>query len=370
MKSKDGLKLRNGIEKIPYYEPGMPIEEIKGKYGLRKIIKLASNENPLGPSRLAIEAVRNFLSHINLYPDYHSRALRKKLSEKLEVEPDWIIDGNGSVEIIQMITEAFMDPGDEAVVGRPSFLEYEKAIYIAQGEAIAVPTKDNGLDIEGMAERVNEKTKLIFIANPNNPTGTLLREPYVKDFLDRIPENIVVVFDEAYYEYVEEPEYPNSINYIKGGRNLIVLRTFSKIYGLAGLRIGYGIARPEIIKDLNRVRGAFNTSSVAQIAAINALDDKEHVEKTKKINKEGRAYLTEKLQEMGLKVVTSYTNFVLIFLPMLGRKAFELLLREGVIVRPMDFYGLKNAIRVTVGTPEENEIFLEGMAKILAQVQS
>ena len=253
MKSERQLGLRKGIERIPYYEPGRPIEEIQREYGLKKVIKLASNEKPLGPSPLAIEAVRQFLSHLNLYPDSHSRDLRKRISQKIGVDPDKIIVGNGSAEIIRLVAEAYINPGEKAIFGWPSFLVYERAVYIVQGEAVRVPTKDYGLDLVAMAGKVDDNTRVVFLANPNNPTGTLFREPQLKKFLDLLPENILVVIDEAYYEYVDEPDYPNSLDYVKEGRNVIVLRTFSKIYGLAGLRIGYGIARPEIISALNRV---------------------------------------------------------------------------------------------------------------------
>ncbi len=365
MEKSDPLKVRSGIEEIPYYEPGLPIEEIKRRYGLERVIKLASNENPLGPSPLAVEAIKEFTPKVNRYPDAASRELRNALSRKLGVESEWIITGNGSVEIIQMVAETFINPGDRAILGKPSFLKYEKAIRIAQGVVVSVPTKDWTLDLDRMKEELDDNTRVVFIANPNNPTGTVLRRKEVERFLDGIPEHVLVVFDEAYYEYIEIDDFPDSIGYVKEGRNVLVLRTFSKIYGLAGLRVGYGIARPEVLRELNRVRETFNTSSIAQVAAIAALEDFEHVEMSKRMNREGRAFLIERLREMGLKVIPSFTNFVFVLLPIPGRIAFERLLKEGVIVRPMDFYGVSDGIRVTVGTPEENEIFVEALSKVL-----
>lgn len=356
---------RPAIEKIRPYVPGKPIEEVERELGIGRVIKLASNENPFGPSPRAVAAVSESLQSSHRYPDAAGFYLRQKLSERLGVPDDSIILGNGSVEIMEQIAAAFLDPGDGTVVGWPSFFKYVIVTQIMGGTLTRVPMVDMRYDLPSMAEVIGPGTRLVFIANPNNPTGTMVTAEEVAAFLDLVPEHVIVVFDEAYYEYIERHDYPDSMAYVREGRNVIILRTFSKIYGLAGMRIGYGIAKPEIIASLNRVRETFNTNSLAQVAALHALDDREHVEKSIGQNRDERARLTRELRGLGLTPTPSVTNFILTDM---GRDAADLytnLLREGVIIRPMKMYDLPDTMRITVGTADENDRLLEGLAKVL-----
>ncbi len=356
---------RPAIEKIRPYVPGKPIEEVERELGVGRVIKLASNENPLGPSPAAMDAISRFTPGIHRYPDAAGYYLRRKLSDRLGVADDCIVLGNGSVEIMEQIAAAYLDPSDGTVIGWPSFFKYVIVSQIMGGTMTRVPMIDMRYDLPALADAVGPGTRLVFIANPNNPTGTMVTADEAASFLDSIPEGVVVVFDEAYYEYIERDDYPDTMAYMREGRNVIILRTFSKIYGLAGLRIGYGIARPDIIASLNRVRETFNTNSLAQVAAFHALDDREHVEKTLRQNREERARLMRELSGLGLDPTPSVTNFLLTDM---GRDATDLysnLLREGVIIRPMKMYDLPNAMRITVGTAGENDRLLEGLAKVL-----
>jgi histidinol-phosphate aminotransferase len=266
---------------------------------------------------------------------------------------------------MEQIAAAFLDPADGTVVGWPSFFKYVIVTQIMGGTLTRVPMVDMQYDLPGMADVIGPGTRLVFIANPNNPTGTMVTAEEMAAFLDLVPEHVIVVFDEAYYEYIERNDYPDSMAYVREGRNVIILRTFSKIYGLAGMRIGYGIAKPEIIASLNRVRETFNTNSLAQVAALHALDDRKHVERSIRQNREERARLTRELSGLGLIPTPSVTNFILTDM---GRDAADLytnLLREGVIIRPMKMYDLPDAMRITVGTPDENDRLLERLAKVL-----
>lgn len=356
---------RPALEKIKPYIPGKPIEEVQRELGIRKVIKLASNENPLGPSPMALSAIHNHIKSVWRYPDAAGYYLRRKLSEKIGVPQDHIILGNGSVEIVQQITEAYLNPGDEVIVGWPAFFKYIIATQIMGGTVVRVPLRDMRYDLQAMADAAGSKTRIIFIANPNNPTGTMVTGDEVSAFMAKIPEGVIVVFDEAYREYIEDEDYPDSMKYLREGKNIIILRTFSKIYGLAGLRIGYGIARPDIISYLNRVREAFNTNSLAQIAALHALDDQKHLERSKAHNREERAHLTKGLKELGLGLSPSVANFILADL---GRDATSLhnrLLEEGIIVRPMGMYELPTCMRITIGKKNENNRLLEVLSSIL-----
>ena len=355
------------ISNLVVYPPGKPIEEVEREYGIKGSIKLASNENPLGPSPKAVDAINSHVSSIHRYPDGSCYYLKEKLSERLGVAKSKIIFGNGSNEIIELIVRAFLRPGDEAVMAHPAFIVYQLIVQAAGGKNVILPLKDFTHDLEGMAGAVTEKTRLVFITNPNNPTGTIVKRGEFERFLSKVPEDVVVVMDEAYFEYVSDPEYPNGMDYIND-RLVISLRTFSKIYGLAGLRVGYGIASEEIINCLEKVRQPFNVNSLAQVAALAALDDQGHVEKSVEINNDGLAYLYGELDGMGLSYVTSHANFFLIDMKVDGVKVYQDLMREGVIVRPMGVYDLKNYIRVTVGLPEENKRFIEALKSVMNQV--
>jgi histidinol-phosphate aminotransferase len=367
MSKKTTFRGRESIQVIRPYVPGKPISEVKREYGLESIIKLASNENPLGPSPIAIEAAREAVVETHRYPDPGGYYLRDRISGDLNVEMGELVLGNGSVEIVEQITEAYLDPGDEAIVGNPAFFKYDIAIRIMGGKVVDVPLKDWTHDLGAMAKAVTARTRLIFVPNPNNPTGTMVAASEVETFLDNLPKGVITVFDEAYYEYIEREDYPDVLPYIREGRDIIVLRTFSKIYGLAGLRIGYGIAKEELIHPLNVVRETFNTNAVAQAAALASLDDQEHVIRSRESNERGMKVLYEGLDGLAIRYVPSVANFVLVDFGFDVQEAFQELLKRGIIVRPMTPYGLPTMARVTVGKDNENERFLEALEDLLKE---
>lgn len=350
------------IKTIKPYVPGKPIEELERELGITGSIKLASNESPLGPSPLASKALRKGISDLNRYPDGSCYFLKNALSEKLGLAPDEILPGNGSNEIIELAVRTFLCPDDEAIMAHPSFVVYSTIVQAAGGKSIIVPLKNMRHDLRAMASRITEKTKIIFIANPNNPTGTINRRAEMDAFMQRAPEDVLVVVDEAYHEYVTSPEYADSMKYFRQDRPILILRTFSKIYGLAGLRIGYGIAGASIIKEMNKVRQPFNINSLAQKAALAALEDKRHVEKAKKVNERGKKFLYREFNSMGLDYVPTEANFIYIILK--DDTALQLyndLLKQGVIVRPME----QRAIRVTIGLPGENKRLIEALKTVM-----
>lgn len=351
-------------ELIPYV-PGKPVEELERELGIRDAIKIASNENPLGPSRLAIRAVEEALNKVNRYPDGDAVYIKHKLAERLNVKPENLIFGNGSNEVIAIVARTFMKTGDEAVIGEFAFIVFPIVTQAVGAKANISPMPELTHNLRDMYSRITSKTKAVFIANPNNPTGTMVKRDGLEWFLERMPEDIIVVIDEAYFDYVEDPDYPNSLDYQNLGKSIITVRTFSKIYGLAGLRLGFGVSSEEIISYMNRVREPFNINSLAQVAAFAALDDKEHVTKSREINRIGLQYLTKELKKFNLPFAPSYTNFILVDLGSDPIPVYNALLREGVIVRPVLNYGLKTHIRVTIGLPEENERFIKAIKKVL-----
>lgn len=358
--------INGSIKKITVYQPGKPIEEVKRELGLKQVIKLASNENPLGPSPKASSAIRQAVSKVNRYPEGACFYLRKSLSKKLKVSCANLIFGNGSDEIIDIIVKTFSTPGDEVLTSDTTFLEYK--IIAEQNNRLSrcVPLKDFRYDLDKIKAGISARTKIIFIANPNNPTGTYLNSREVDDFLEGLPSDIVVVFDEAYFEFVNKRDFPLSLNYLKErDKNVIILRTFSKIYGLAGLRIGYGIAKEDFIRYMEGARQPFNVNYLAQEAALASLKDAAFVARTKKIVSEGKKYLCCELERLGLDHIPSVTNFILIDLKQDGLAIFNKLLKKAVIVRDMRQYGLNNFIRVTIGTKRENEIFIRELKKIM-----
>ena len=362
--------IRECIKDLIPYEPGKPIEEVKRELGLEEVIKLASNENSLGPSPKAIEAIRENAPFVNIYPDGGGFYLRKKLAQKYGLKIENILLGNGSDEIIRMTVETFLNPGEEVIVGEPAFIIYQLASKVMEGKCIKVPLKDFTHDLKAMKERVSDRTKLVFISNPNNPTGTMVTKEEVDEFMEGLPSSLIVVFDEAYFEYIDDPQYPDTLKFVREGKNVIVLRTFSKAYGLAGLRIGYALSTPSIITGLNRVRQPFNTNALAQKAAIAALDDQEHVQKSREMVKKGKNYLYAELKRLGIRFIPSVTNFILMDMKMDGKKIFQKLLKRGVIVRPMGGYNLPTYIRVTVGKMEENEKFIQALKEVLEEVRN
>jgi histidinol-phosphate aminotransferase len=354
-----------GVRGLAPYQPGKPIEELEREYGVTNAIKLASNENPLGPSPRALEAARATLADIARYPDGNGFALKRALAGKLGVDVSQITLGNGSNDILEFTARAFVGAGDEVVFSEHAFAVYPIVTQAVGARAVVAPAKNWGHDLDAMRGVIGERTRLVFIANPNNPTGTWLKRAELEDFFARVPAHVIVVVDEAYFEFVRESEYPDSVRWLDRFPNLIVARTFSKAYGLAGLRVGYGLSSPAIADVLNRVRQPFNVNSVALAAASAALDDREHVERTVRMNAAGMRQLTDGFRALGLGFIPSVGNFVCLDLGRSAMPVYEALLREGVIVRPVANYGMPNHLRVTVGLPEENERFLRALKKVM-----
>jgi len=355
------------IKNLVPYPPGKPIEELERELGISGSIKLASNENPLGPSPLAARAIIENVNKINRYPDGSGYYLKARLSETYGITPDRIIIGNGSNNLIELAIRTFLTRGRDVIQAFPTFLFYEKITKSAGCRLISVPLKDFRIDLEGILKAVTKKTGLIFINNPNNPTGTALSREEVRNFLGSLPEDIIVVLDEAYIEFVTDRGTADGLELLGYYPRLIVLRTFSKLYGLAGLRIGYGFSSPEIIEYMNRVRQPFNVNLLAQAAATAALDDKDFIAETLRTVREGLDYLFSNLRELGVEYRTTQTNFFLIKSPLGGRKTYELMLREGVIIRNMESFGLVDYIRINVGLPEENKKFIMALKKVLIE---
>jgi histidinol-phosphate aminotransferase len=345
------------------YEPGKPIEDVARELGLKphEIIKLASNENPLGPSPKALAAMREMLERAHFYPDGGGFYLREAIAKKFGFERASVMLGCGSNEIIEFIGKAFLNPGDEIVVARHAFVVYKLMATLFGATTIEVPDPNFAHDLDAMAAAITPKTKEVFIANPNNPTGTLLSQDEIDRFMEKVPDHVIVVFDEAYHEFLENP--PDTLKFIRAGRNVVVLRTFSKIQGLANLRIGYGLAKPELIDVLQKTRQPFNTNGIAQAGALAGLMDEDHQRKTREITIEGRNFLQREFGAMGLEYVPSFANFVLVRVND-GKGVFQALMRKGIIVRDMTSYGLPEWIRVSIGTMEQNERFLAELKKL------
>ena len=352
------------IREIEPYVPGKPIEEVERELRTRAI-KLASNENPLGPSPLAIAAAQRALAESNRYPDGGGFYLRERLASRLGVSGEAIILGGGSTELIDLAARTLLHQGDEGITSKGSFPMYYISIRATGARLVEVPQKNYGFDLDGIVRAITPRTRLIYIANPNNPTGTMFTADAFDAFLARVPREASLVLDEAYFDYVEQGNYSRSIELVRGGRNLLVLRTFSKVYGLAGLRIGYGIGPADLLVEMNKVRSPFNTSNVAQAAALAALDDADHVRRSVESNRAGLAQLARGLEEMSVRRVPSVGNFLLVEFGTDAKPIADDLLKLGVIVRPMRWMGFPNAIRVTVGTSEENTRFLAALSQVL-----
>lgn len=355
------LRVHPTIASLTPYSPGKPLDELERELGITQAIKLASNENPWGPSPNALQVLAGAAASLHRYPDGGAHYLRQALAERWKVSDDQVLVGNGSDEIISLLVRAFLSPGDEAVMADLTFVMYKLSVLGGHGVPVEVPLKNWVHDIAAMVDAVTDRTRLFFLCNPNNPTGTMLTAREIDGFLSRLPDHVVVVFDEAYYEYVRHPDFPDSLQYVRDGRPVVVLRTFSKIYGLAGLRVGYGYTTKEIAGYVNRVRPPFNVNSLAQEAARAALSDDDHVAKSRAMNEAEMMFLQERLITMGLEPVPSQANFLYFNVGIDGRRAYDALLREGVIVRhirgPM--------LRVTIGQPTENRRFLESLARVL-----
>ncbi len=362
--------LRNCLNHIKPYKPGKPVEEVERELGLSGVIKLASNENPLGASPLAVEAMQKNLSKMHDYPDGYCYYLREALSQKLGVRPEQLIFGNGSDEILSFLALAYVGSGDEAVMATPSFSQYEFALRLLGGEPRKVELVGDNFeyDLDAILAAVNEKTRLVFLCTPNNPTGTIIRKKELNSFVEKLPDKVLLVLDQAYLEYAWDPDHPTGIEYIEQGFPVISLRTFSKIYGLAGLRIGYGVAPAEVVADLSRVREPFSVNAMAQAAARAALEDRDHEERSRKMVEEARKQLAEGFAEMGLRAVPDQANFCFVDTGVDSKQVFQALMQRGVIVRTGDIFGYPTYIRVTYGTEEQNRRFLKGLKEALAEL--
>ncbi len=351
------------IRDLTPYLPGKPIEELERELGLKNTVKLASNENPLGPSPLAVRAATETLKGIHRYPDGGGFYLTKRLAGKHDISPDQILLGNGSNELLELIVRTFYQPGMNAVTSEKTFVVYPMLMQAVGGECRGAPMQKEAYDLDAMADLVDDRTLCVFIANPNNPTGTVIKREAFERFLERIPDSVPVVIDEAYFEYVEDPESPDGLRYLKEGRNVIVLRTFSKIYGLAGLRIGYAMADREFVDAMNRVREPFNTNSPAQAAALAALEDEAHVQESQKINHEGKETLYAEFDRIGLSYTPTEANFIWVETNGDARKIYEALLQEGVIVRPLG----ERHLRITIGLAEENRKLVRALEQVIGK---
>jgi histidinol-phosphate aminotransferase len=357
------IKISPHIAGITPYSPGKPIEELERELGITGSIKLASNENPRGPSPRALAVLAAAASSLHRYPDGGGHSLRRALAARFKVAPEQVILGNGSDEVIGLLTKAFLQAGDEAIVAEPSFVVYNIDVMAAHAGLVTVPLLEHRHNLPAMAKAVTPKTRIIFVCNPNNPTGTYVTTAEVTALLEAVPPDVIVVFDEAYYEYVTASDYPDTLALLATGRNIVVLRTFSKIYGLAGLRIGYAVSTPEIVQHLNRIRPPFNTNTLAQKGALAALEDEEHVQESRRMNSEGRQFLLDRLKSLDFTVIPSQTNFLYFDAHQDGKHLFEALLRQGVIVRHLG----GTFLRVTIGLPEENQRFLKALQFVLSQ---
>ncbi len=356
---------RKGVEDLVPYPPGKPIEELERELGIKGSIKLASNENPLGPSPKAVQAIMDKVGGLHRYPDGSGYYLKTKLSERFGIPTEQIILGNGSNELIELMIRTFLCSGEQVIQPFPTFLMYEKVVIGAGGQIISIPLKDFKIDLDAAIKAVTPNTKIIIVNNPNNPTGSVILEKEMIEFLKQIPDDVIVALDEAYIEFASAKDVASGIALMPYHPLLFVLRTFSKLYGLAGLRIGYGFASEKMVDYMNRVRQPFNANLLAQAAAIGALDDAEFVSRTLQLVREGLVYLQKNLDEMGLPYIPTETNFFLIKVPHGGKEIYSRMLKKGVIVRAMDSYGLKDYIRINVGLPEENERFIQTLKAVL-----
>ena len=353
------------VLRIAPYVPGKPIEDAARQTGRGDVVKLASNENPLGPSPLAVEAIHAAASQVHRYPDGSGTALRQAIATKLQVPPDWIVLGNGSTELVEVAAKTFLSGGRSAVVGDPAFIMYRIAVLAMNAPVARVPLREERHDLEAMAQACDARTALVYIANPNNPTGTYVGRRAFLDYLDRVPAHVLTVIDEAYADYVSAADYPDGVDFVRERRNVLVLRTFSKIHGLAGVRIGFGVTSPEVARGLEAVRSPFNTSSVGQAAALAALSDVAHVARSREENARETRFMSAELTRRGITFIPTVTNFALIRTALGGEELHQRLLREGVIVRPMEAYGYHDAVRVSFGTRVENKRFLDALDLVL-----
>ena len=373
MNSKSGFFLRlaqSGLQNLSPYKPGKPIEELERETGRGDLIKLASNENPLGPPDRVLSAISREHGNLARYPDGGAFYLKQKLSDTLGVPPEMITLGNGSNDVLEMLARVFLGPGTDVIVSKHCFVVYPLLTKALGANLIEIETNDFQPDLNSILESVSEKTRMVFLANPNNPTGTWVSKKELINFMNELPRSVLVVLDEAYFEYVGSQDYPNGIDLQADYENLIVTRTFSKAYGLAGLRIGYALSNPEIADLMNRIRQPFNVNSLSLVAASLALDERDFLNETVSINNKGMKFLEQTFSCLDLQYIRSAGNFLTVDLGRNALPVYELLLQKGVIVRPIGVYGLPNHLRVSIGLPHENERFSEVLAEVLSNFQS
>jgi histidinol-phosphate aminotransferase len=366
MSEKEEVQARQALTKMKPYTPGKPLWEVQRELGLTHVIKLASNENPLGASPLALQAIQGYLSEIHRYPDASASDVRHTIASKLALSADQLLMTNGADELIKLISEAFLDPGDEVIVPGPSFSEYDFGALLMDAVPIVVPLEENyTYNTDAIIAAVTERTKIVYICSPNNPTGTFLPKQQLEQLLDALPKRILVVYDAAYSHYATAEDYTNGLEYVSLGYPIIVLQTFSKIYGLAGIRIGFGAAPEAIIRHIEQVKEPFNVNTLAQMAAAAAIMDEQHVETSLSMNTAGRMFLYEAFRSLGLPFTESMSNFVLLELGPEAKPIYDRLLASGVIVRFGGIWGLPGHVRITVGTREENQILIDTLKNVL-----
>jgi histidinol-phosphate aminotransferase len=360
------FSLNPALSTLPVYQPGRPIEEVARELNLPAddIVKLASNENPLGPSRLALRAMRQAAAHVNLYPDGGSFLLKQKLSQHLGLTSNHLLLGSGSNEVIELLGHALLSPSAEVVVSQYCFAVYPIVAALFGARLIVAPARNYGHDLDAMLKAITSNTRIVFVANPNNPTGTSVPPQQLKQFLESVPTSVVIALDQAYIEF--QAETLDLLPYIRGGTwpNLLLMRTFSKIYGLAGVRLGYAIGHPDFVAELNKVRQPFNINSLAQAGALAALDDRAHVEKTRRLNAQGQKFYEREFRKSDLEFIPSSANFILVRVGE-GDRVFNELQKQGIIVRPMGGYQLPEWIRISIGTPEQNRRCLQALRAVL-----
>ncbi len=361
---------RPNIESIQPYRPGKPIEQVVRELGIKgPVEKLASNENPLGPSPRALAAVRKRLDQVHFYPEDSCFYLRKRLAELWKVDMESVLVGNGAVELIYLACLAYLEPSDELVMSAGSFIMAKIGTRIMNSRLVEVPTRDYTHDLDRVLASITDKTKIVYLDNPINPLGTIVTRDQLNDFIAQVPEHVLVIMDDAYADYISTRKYPSTIDYCRQGRNVMMLRTFSKIYGLAGLRVGYGIAKPEIIATIGKCRLPFNVNRAVQEAAVAALDDRLHVSRSRRNNEAGKAYLYKEFERLKVFYIPSYANFIFANFAVDATLVFERLQRLGVIARTVREYGFPNALRVTVGTPAQNKRFIKALEQVLKELQ-
>jgi histidinol-phosphate aminotransferase len=360
------IRRQSGLDAVKPYVPGKPIEEVKREYGLTDVVKLASNENPMGSSPKVLAAIAAALPELNYYPDAQNYYLRQGIAASIQVSPDQINVGNGADGIIRETCCAYVEDGDEVVVSRSSFPVYDICVNVMRGKLVKTPLRNYGLDLRAMADAVTDRTRIIFVCNPNNPTGTMSTHAEVDELVRAVPEHVIIVMDEAYFEFADSAEYPDSLRYVREGRpNILVLRTFSKVYGIAGIRLGYGVGQPELLAPLLMAKESFPVNRLAQVAGLAALEDEEFRNRSVALNREGRLYLSDQLGRLGIECVPSHTNFVMARFGPQATEIFGRLLRVGMIVRPCTGYDLPEFLRITIGTAEQNARLIRELEKIL-----